>query len=283
MSDRTNGPLQLRRLGQALREARNSRRITQAAIAKKLGCSQDTISNIERGMKAPSAKQLATMLDVYAPADEVRADILSCLSEAKDADRAWWDMFQDVFSLKLLRFFAYEDAAQSIASYCGTFIPGMLQTRAYVTAVAEFYHADESREFRQRFVQARLERHRVVSRGEAQIEWVMQESVLYSEVGGREAMQEQLDWLVENASRPNLTIRAIPLTSPVATLAGSSFTIMDFPGTADPTILFTDTPRGGMFEEGGRSVEEERRRFAQIRSAALSAEDTLALLKEKAK
>ncbi len=47
------------KLGQRIADLRKTRQLTQAALAKKIGCSVDFISLVERGVNAPSVAGLA--------------------------------------------------------------------------------------------------------------------------------------------------------------------------------------------------------------------------------
>ena len=47
-----------KKLGQRIAALRKTRKLTQAALAKKVGCSVDFISLVERGVNAPSVAGL---------------------------------------------------------------------------------------------------------------------------------------------------------------------------------------------------------------------------------
>ena len=48
------------KLGQRIADLRKTRQLTQAELAKKVGCSEDFISLVERGVNAPSVAGLET-------------------------------------------------------------------------------------------------------------------------------------------------------------------------------------------------------------------------------
>ena len=47
-----------KKLGQRIADLRKTRQLTQAELAKKVGCSEDFISLVERGVNAPSVAGL---------------------------------------------------------------------------------------------------------------------------------------------------------------------------------------------------------------------------------
>ena len=57
-------------LGQFLREKRESRRLTQADVADKLGCKSQFISNWERGAASPPWKMLKAVIKMYKISDK---------------------------------------------------------------------------------------------------------------------------------------------------------------------------------------------------------------------
>ncbi|MEO3753573.1 helix-turn-helix transcriptional regulator [Streptomyces sp. B6B3] len=283
MQDRTNGPLLLRRLGGELRRVRRESGISQAVVAKALRCSQDTVSNIERGRKKPTDKQIERILTTCEASSNDCELVLKLAGEAGEADRAWWDEYQDVFSPKLLRFFAYEDAAEAIHSYSATYVPGMLQTRRYVEAFAEFLQSDESLAYRKRFVQLRLERRRVIDQGDKLVRCVFLEAGLRAAVGGPDVMREQIASLIEHARRPNVSLHLIPFAAGAAALAGPPFTVMTFPSSTDPNVLFSEMTKNGEFSEEQLTVEKALRRFDHFLRAALSEDDTVRLMEKVAR
>lgn len=272
---RENGPVLLRRLGLALQQARKEAKQTQAGVAAACRCSQDTISLIERGIQLPSEKQLNGMLLLYKPPVQEKYRILSLAESSRDAQRGWWDMFPDIFPAKLMRFFAYEYAATSICSYSATYVPGILQTPDYAKAFAAYYLADESTEYRRRFVQLRVERRQIFNHEDLHYHAVFTEAALRCEVGGPAAMKEQLKALAEVGRHPRLHLRMIPFTAGVAAIAAAPYTIMDFSGDEDPSILFAEMTKNGEIQAGVRAVEDARRQFDRSLADALSESETL--------
>ena len=54
-----------KKLGQRIAALRKTRKLTQAALAKKVGCSVDFISLVERGVNAPSVAGLEKFARVF--------------------------------------------------------------------------------------------------------------------------------------------------------------------------------------------------------------------------
>lgn len=281
-TERTNGSLLQRRLGDALRQARNAAKVNQTLVARKLRISQDRVSAIERGQKLPTSEQVEIMLVTCDAPQSVRDRVLGLFEEARDAPLAWWDSYNDMYPPKTFQFWPYEDAASLILGSSGPGIPGAAQTPEHAMALAEYYHADENRSYRERFVRARTHRFKLLERGEADVIFVFNESALLAEIGGADVRRGQVRRLIEIADLPRLTIRIIPLSSPFSALAASSFTYLDFPSEEDPPIVFTSVARQSFFVDDSKSVESELRRFRVLESAALPKEASLELMKKVA-
>ncbi len=96
--------------------------------------------------------------------------------------------------------------------YSSWLIPGLIQTRAYTTAVL--------RAIRERrglvddveaAVASRMERQRVLHTGERRFAFLIEESVLRSGTGGSETMAEQLAHILAISSLANVSVGVVPM------------------------------------------------------------------------
>ncbi len=100
-----------------------------------------------------------------------------------------------------------------VRAYEAIVVPGILQTPGYVRAVLGInaqVHGLPAGDVEEA-VQARLERQRFVTEGTAHLfSFVMEASVLTYAYGDMDAMNEQFDFLLGVASRPNVSLGIIP-------------------------------------------------------------------------
>jgi hypothetical protein len=66
------------------------------------------------------------------------------------------------------------------------------------------------------------------------------------------------------------------------TARDGAFIILDFPGRADPSIVYTESAAGGLFLEEDTELERYTLMFGHLRAAALRPDATVALLAETA-
>jgi hypothetical protein len=97
-------------------------------------------------------------------------------------------------------------------------------------------------------------------------------------------MKQQLEWLVEVASRPNITIQVLPFVTGAHMGMATAFTVYRFPEeSGDPSVVYTNHQTGGLYIEKTDEVRRFTLIFDHQRAAALSPDDSIALLASAAK
>ncbi len=91
-------------------------------------------------------------------------------------------------------------------------MPGLLQTEAYVRAITAASFPSEHEEESERRVALRLARQDLLKRPAPPEYWVvLEETVLRRPIGGTDVMRGQVEYLIECAARPNITIQVLPV------------------------------------------------------------------------
>ncbi|MDT0447321.1 helix-turn-helix domain-containing protein [Streptomyces johnsoniae] len=281
----TNALQILRDLGNELRNVRLAAGFaSQVLAAKKLKCSQNKVSYIERGKRWPDDALLRRMFDLYGVEEPKRAEIKALIRAGKSIRKSWWEAseYREVFSGASMQLFPLEDAAERSLTHSGTYIPGLLQTRAYTTALVSFGQKDESARHREIFIDTRMKRQDVLTRQRPLIlHATFLEAALRAVVGGPEVMREQLAQMRSAARRPNITLRVIPFAAGGPATLGAPFTLLDFPGPADNrSVAIRETSHSDEIMEEVATVRAMRRRFADLTKHAHSPEGTVHLIEE---
>ena len=101
----------------------------------------------------------------------------------------------------------------SIAIWHVDVVAGLFQTEAYARHIIGSYSRVEpiAPGMIGRMVRVRMRRQQVLDRDELQLSVVLDESVLKRRIGDDSVMYEQLQRLVREADRPNLTLQILPL------------------------------------------------------------------------
>ncbi|MEV6418125.1 helix-turn-helix transcriptional regulator [Streptomyces sp. NPDC051662] len=283
VSVNANAIFAMRRVGEELQRLRIEAGLKQTAAGEVLGVSRFTVSKIERGQAFPTEEQLPKLLKLYKATPEERAGIVATIEQGRSYGRAWYERpeVQAVFSSDSYRYFSLEDAADRMSVHSGTYVPGLLQTREYVEALAAFGQKQESAERREAFVEARLRRQDVLARrNPLTMEALCLESALRSVVGGPEVMGAQLRHLKSWTGRPNVTLRVIPFAAGAASTTGAPFTILDFPGSDNRSVVFLERVRGDTLQDDPVEVRVARRKFTDLASHALDEEATVRCIEE---
>ncbi|MGW1355985.1 helix-turn-helix domain-containing protein [Streptomyces chartreusis] len=246
--------------GFELRRYREEAGLTQKKLGDIVYCTGSLVGQIETARKLPTL-----------PFSE-RADIalgtgglLSRLHELVMRSQlpAW---FQQVAEL--------ESRAIEISTFHTHLVHGLLQTKAYARAVLG---AVDQTDLEDR-TSVRLARQRIFEKAEPPVFWaIITEAVLYQEIGGSEAMREQLAKLLSVESDPRINIQVLPFS--VGTHAGlqGSFDLFRFPG--DPAIVYTEGYGSGHPTANPDTVRDCSLRYDHLQAAALSLKDSAELIR----
>ncbi|MFE3827077.1 Scr1 family TA system antitoxin-like transcriptional regulator [Streptomyces sp. NPDC059092] len=283
VSVNANAIFAMRRVGEELQRLRTEAGLQQGAAGEALGVSRYTVGKIERGKAFPTDEQLPKLLKLYRVTPEDRAGIIATIEQGRSYGRAWYERpeIQAVFTGDSYRYFSLEDAAERLFVHSGTYVPGLLQTREYIEAIVAFGQKHESAEYREAFVEARLKRQEVLTRrNPLTVDAICLESALRAMVGGSDVMRAQLRHLVSCARQQNITLRMIPFSAGAPSIAVSLFSIIDFPGADNRSVVSQERVGGDTLVEEPAEVRRARRRFADASTHTLDAEATIRRIEE---
>lgn len=279
MPDEPTPDVRTVRLGLELRHIRLEQNLTLQKAHALLNRSVSSISRIEKGQVKLPERDLPPILDAYGITDPTRRAALLALTRAP-GKHAWWQNYgKDMAALKDV--ISMENETTSIRTFESMFIPGLLQTSRYATAL---FAANASRlpsHRIQRATKIRMRRQAILHRpGPPTFNAIMLEGALRQVVGGSAVMTEQLDHLATMAELDHIDLRILPFSAG-AHPAGSSFTIV-FAPTLGGDIVHTDQASGGFFADDARIVQRYIVEFEALRSIALDSDASMALIRRLA-
>jgi uncharacterized protein DUF5753 len=178
----------------------------------------------------------------------------------------------------------YESAASAIKQFETTFVPGILQTEEYASAVLQVFHDDSSERERERvnvLVDLRTRRRSLLASDDApKFHFVLNESVIKILAGGPSVMRRQLESLIASAKLPNVTMQIVPFQTGLHPGMKGSFELVEFDDGPDGNIVFYEE-QGGIYIKDDRKVTDGyRAAFKRIRERALSPSDSVGRLTE---
>ncbi|MEU0144429.1 helix-turn-helix transcriptional regulator [Streptomyces sp. NPDC006288] len=227
-------------LGAQLRRLRGEAGLTTEAAATRIRCSIAKISRMETGHSPCKERDAVDLLALYGVSDPARTDEFIDLVR-RAGQRGWWRSFADVLPDWFEPLVGLEEAAASIRTYEGHYIPGLLQTAAYAHAVVRSGHALESEELTRRRVELRLKRQELLSRCDAPKLWVLlDEAVLMRPTGGAAVMREQLVHLLEMTELPHVIVQVAPFDVTAHTSPGNGITYLRFAMEGLPDVAYIE-------------------------------------------
>jgi transcriptional regulator with XRE-family HTH domain len=260
-----------RRLKGALRQAREAAVLTQKDAAKALDWHVSKIIRIEQGAVGITPVDLRALLGVYGITDDDQVETLVELARSSRSQS--WREYKGVYSPASLTLFASEPAAKIISKYEPTFIPGLLQTEEYATALLEGMGRSEDET--ERMVSARLERQELLERDpRPELQFVLGEAAVSRAVGGRAVMRRQLERLKELSGRPDIILQVLQFSSGAHPRMGDAFTILEFADTSLDDLLYLENAGGeSVNRENPELIADYRRDFIVIQEIATKPDD----------
>jgi transcriptional regulator with XRE-family HTH domain len=265
-----------RRLGAELRRLREEAGLTTDQVAGMLECSQSKVSRIETGQVSATPRDVRDMLALYRVDDDQREALVQVAREARQ--RGWWQKFVDVPD-GVPAYVGLETAATSIDVYMSLIVPALLQTADYARAVIGAVRPDLPASEIDRRVELRVGRQALLDQEHPPaLRVLLDEAVLRRPVGGPALMRAQLRRLLQDAERPAVTIRVLPLGRGAHAGMDGPFTIFGFPGPAEPDIVALDSAADALYLEGAEDLRRYRRVFELLLPAALPPEESTAFI-----
>ncbi|WP_327283206.1 helix-turn-helix domain-containing protein [Streptomyces sp. NBC_01205] len=245
--------------GSELRRLREEARLKQGQLGDIVFCTASLIGQIETARKVPTR------------------DFSERVDAALDTNGAFSRLVGLVLRSQLPHWFqAYaemEAKATYISSYQAQLVYGLLQTEEYARAVLATGLPDNLDEL----VAARMERHRILARESPPMVWVvLDEAALHRPIGGRAVMRKQLNHLLGLQDSRWVQVQVLPYSvGEHASLIGS-FNTLRFDD--DPDLVYTEDLISGHMSANPDTVKEAALRYAHLQAAALSVEDSAALI-----
>jgi len=273
-----------RRLAAELRGIRESNGKSGDTVAAALKWSPSKISRYERARTGLRPREVERLLDYYEITGPRRALLLGLAEDA--AQKGWWEEFTVSLSEDYKQFIGLEHEATAMAIWHVDVVTGLLQTEEYARHIIGSYSRVEpvAPGMIGRLVRVRMRRQQVLDRDGLQLSVVLDESVLKRRIGDEAVMYDQLQRLVKEADRPNLTLQVLPLDAQHSVF-GESFVIFGFGQDADAMlqdVVSTEHLRSGFTLEGERDTYLHRIAFQMLVDAALDPAASRKLILETA-
>jgi transcriptional regulator with XRE-family HTH domain len=274
--DSSDGPTVLRiLLGSQLRRLRESRGITARQAAGKIRASESKISRIELGRNAIREIDVLDLLTLYGVEAREREQLLTLAEQSNKP--GWWHRYNDILPDWFQAYVGMEEAARSIRVYEAQFIPGLLQTEDYATAVISL--GDFPLEQAERLVVVRKERQRRFREGKMKLWVVLDEAALRRPVAGTGVQLEQLRYLRQVCGHASLTLQVLPYGAG-GHAAPTGFSILRFAEQDLPDVVYVENLTSALYLDKQADVDRYLLALERMSIVAHEPRDTPRILEE---
>jgi len=256
-----------RRVGQRLKGWRERARKTQEDAAAALLVHHTKIYRIESGRTLAKPGDIRELSRIYNIPDAQTEELIHLSRSALKPGIV--DSYRDVVSGDLGLLADLEAACSRMRAWDGDLVHGLLQTKEYALAILATLR-DQSEDVRQRRLNFRLERQRVLMSNDraCDIRIVLGEAALRYVVGSDDVMRDQIDHLVDLSNDIDIQIRPFS-AGPHPWIAGGVFTMLEFPDAADPAVVYTESHLDSRYMETARELAEYRKIFGELYSTSI--------------
>ncbi|GAA4317063.1 transcriptional regulator with XRE-family HTH domain [Actinomadura luteofluorescens] len=268
-----------RRIGSALRKARDHHNLTVATAARRFGRSQGWMSMVENGLQAIAPEELNDLLDLY----EIEHGPLrqSLLHLATHKPGKWERAWEGRISAAALDLASLEEEAAEIRNFESSVVPGLLQTPDYTRKLIAVGPAKHNTKV---LIDFRLSRQRVLSHPDPpRYMPIIAEAALRNQVGGDpRILRAQLRHLSEVAQLDHVELRVLPSKVSEYLWLITPYTLISLRPPGRLTVSVGDQLNRSIFIEDEDEVSAHEEIFELLLSATLNRTASLALIDEVA-
>lgn len=284
-SRRASPTVPMRRVASTLKMFRERAGKAIGETASALGHNSSWLSRIEGMENRASPDDAAALLRTYGADEAVIEAVREVARQSRQ--RGWWYPYNDAIPEWFGQYLGLESDASRIRTFEGMAIPGLLQTPVYARE-AIMASAEPDRDTVERFLALRVERQRLLEDDDGsppKLRVVIDESVLWRQVGGPQTMVGQIEHLLEMAERPHVEIQVLPCQAGAHASMNGSFTIMDFPPLpapfpeADDRLVYVDLLVGAKYFDQPVELQPYEAAWEQLRGDALPADESATRLR----
>lgn len=269
--------VRMRRIGSALRKAREERGLTLDVACRRYGRSKGWLSTLENGLHPVAPQELADLLDFYAvPPGPLRDSLLHLATHVRDTN--WQRPYENRVSAAALDLASLEEDAELIRSFQPCLIPGLVQIPAYVRALIAA-GPFRSRQHADALVEFRMSRQRVLGRQEPpRYVAVTSEGALRNQVGGPATMREQLHRLVKGAQQDHVELYVLPISASANLWLAGPFDLFTLRPPGRLTVAVSEQFSHSLFVENDEQVAEHEAVFGHLLGASLDRQQSRELI-----
>lgn len=268
------------RVGAELRKMRQHAGLALAEAAALLSTDRTAISNTESGRFGVSGERVRAWAGGYACPDEAYVDALAAMADERG--RGWWEEYRNDLTSGTLDLAELEHHAVGIRAVLIMYMPGLLQNEDYARAVFAEAVPELPLARRRRLLSHRLKRRDVLDREDPPAcTFLIHEAALRMTYGDSGVARGQLEHLLRESERDNVTIRVVPFAAGGFPETGSSTHYVYGPVPQLDTVQ-TDTATGPAFLDAETRLRNYRAAMDRVEELSLDPRKSRDFIREVA-
>jgi transcriptional regulator with XRE-family HTH domain len=213
-------------LSSRLRELRREAGLTIEQVAQELMCSPAKISRMETGLRSVQLRDIRDLAKLYRLSQRERDDLAELAQGARR--KSWYDEYDLRDDAR--EYYGLEHGAADFRWVEPLLIPGLIQHQGYTTELLKVIatlegfgdlRIDDQVKIRSRRKQRLLE-------GQARYRFLVADGALRDRVGDARVMADQMEYLLELASLPNVSVRVLRSDRGLGPAIVGQFILMSF-------------------------------------------------------
>jgi transcriptional regulator with XRE-family HTH domain len=285
MADDVGSTVVRRQLGRYLRGLRERARLSQDEAATALDCSRQKIWRVESGAVPVRSRDVKVLCNLYAAGSEVTRELAALALET--GAKGWWHAYGDVVPGWFSLYVGLEIVACRLRHYNGELVPALLRTAPYAAAIQR-NRPNLTDVERNQLTAVEVRRRALLDRqspAPPRLDVVLSEAVLHRRIGDRAGMLGQLRHLDQVGTRPNVSLRILPLDAgPTLASEAGAFTVLDFPSgeglpPIEPTTVYRESLTGALYLDRPVEVAAYEEAWSGLDGLALNKAESSSLIK----
>jgi transcriptional regulator with XRE-family HTH domain len=226
-------------LAARLRQLRTEAGMSVEDAAAELMCSAAKISRMETAGRGVQLRDIRDLCRLYGVSAATQAELMQLAKDAKTP--GWWQDFRTIEDPRTT-FFGLENAASDMQVVEVLRVPGLFQTEEFTRALLPWVRppGELSDQWIDETIRARAKRQIRISSGELRFHVIIDEAALRRPVGSAAVMLRQIERLLVDAARPNVTVQIIPFSRGPHPGIDGSFHRLSFPNGRIADVVFVE-------------------------------------------
>jgi transcriptional regulator with XRE-family HTH domain len=254
----------LRTFGAVVQALREHAGLSREEFGDQVGLSKHTVASVELGRRMPDPEFAERAEGVLGNTGALQR---AAQHLARQPGLAAW----------FRRWAQLEATAITLYTYECRLIPGLLQTEAYARTLFRNQLPPLDDEQIEAQWTARAERQRLLrERPNTAFAFVLEEHLFRRRTGGVEVTRELIDHVLEIAELRNVEIQIMPTVRETHAGLDGPMQLLETP--ENKWFAYCEGQRGGLLISDPKEVSVLQRRYARMRSQALTLDDSVSLL-----